>query len=168
MYWYFAECIRDSADGGLRAPETFANRPSMGDMFLQTANIIGCLVVFFGPFVFYMLFAKKADIIFWLLLVYAVLFFPMGLLAVVVFDSASGLNPRLLIASISNVLSQYCGLVLLFVAAVLLISMLGQRVQGPEYLAFILRCVSIYLAFVAAHLLGRFYWRYQEKLNWEV
>jgi len=168
MYWYFAECIRDSAEGGLRAPETFVNSPSIGDMFLQTANIIGCLVVFFAPFVLYVLFARRADIIFWLLLVYAVFVYPMALLAIVVFDSVSAFNPRLLFRSISNTFFPYTGLVLLFVAAVSLISMLGQRVQGPEYLAFILRCVSIYLAFVAAHLLGRFYWRYQEKLNWEV
>ena len=28
--------------------------------------------------------------------------------------------------------------------------------------------ISLYAVFVVAHLLGRFYWRYQEKLNWEV
>jgi phage FluMu protein Com len=168
MYWYFAECIRDSADGGLRAPEVMRNLPHVVDMFWQMVNIIGCLVAFFAPFVFYMLFAKRADIIFWLLLIFAVSLFPMGLLAVIMFDSAIGLNPRLLIRSISNTFFPYCGLVLLFVTPVVLIGMLRQRVQGPEYLAFILRCVSIYLAFMAAHLLGRFYWRYQEKLNWEV
>ena len=168
MYWYFAECIRDSADGGLRAPEVMGNFPHVVDMFWQMVNIIGCLVVFFGPFVFYVLFARRAGVIFWLLLVYAVFVYPMALLAIVVFDSVSALNPRLLFRSMSNTFFPYTGLVLLFVAAVLLISMLGQRVQGPEYLAFILRCASIYLAFVAAHLLGRFYWRYQEKLNWEV
>jgi hypothetical protein len=28
--------------------------------------------------------------------------------------------------------------------------------------------VNIYLMLVAAHLLGRFYWKYEERLNWEV
>jgi hypothetical protein len=28
--------------------------------------------------------------------------------------------------------------------------------------------VAIYVALVIAHLIGRFYWRNQEKLNWEV
>ncbi len=109
-----------------------------------------------------------ADIIFWLLLVYAVFVYPMALLAFVVFDSVSALKPRLLFRSISNTFFPYCGLVLLFVATVSLIGVLGQRVHGPEYLPFPLRYAGIYLAFVAAHLLGRFYWRYQEKLNWEV
>ena len=168
MYWYFAECIRDSAEGGLRAPNVIRDVPRVVDMFWQMVNIVGCLVVFFAPFVLYLLIARRVDVIFWLLLFYAIFFFPMALLAVVVFDSVSGLNPRLLYNSISNTLRQYCGLVLLFVAAVLLIGVLGQKVAESEHLAFLLRCVSIYLAFVGAHLLGRFYWRYQEKLNWEV
>ena len=28
--------------------------------------------------------------------------------------------------------------------------------------------IGLYIAFVIAHLIGRFYWRNQEKLNWEV
>jgi phage FluMu protein Com len=168
MYWYFAECIRDSADGGLRAPEVMRNFPHVVDMFWQMVNIIGCLMVFFAPFVLYVLFVKRADVIFWLLLVYAVFVYPMALLAIVVFDSVSALKPRLLFNSISNTFFPYCGLVLLFVATVSLIGVLRQRVHGLEYLPFPLRCAGIYLAFVAAHLLGRFYWRYQEELNWEV
>lgn len=166
MYWYFAECVRDSAEGGLRAPKVIGDIPRVVDMFWQMVNIIGCLMVFFIPFVFYVLFARKANVIFWLLLIYGVFLFPMALLAIVVLDSVSGLNPRLLISSISNTFFQYCGLVLLFVAPVLLIGVLGQKGDESEHLAFILRSASIYLVFVAAHLLGRFYWRYQEKLNW--
>lgn len=168
MYWYFAECVRDSAEGGLRAPKVIGDIPRVVDMFWQMVNIVGCLVVFFAPFVFYVLFARKAGIIFWLLLIYAVFFFPMALLAIVVLDSVSGLNPRLLYKSISNTLLQYCGLVLLFVAVVSLIGVLGQKAGESGHLAFLISCASIYLVFVAAHLLGRFYWRYQEKLNWEV
>lgn len=166
MYWYFAECVRDSAEGGLRAPKVIGYIPRVVDMFWQMVNIIGCFGVFFMPFVFYMLFAKRADVIFWLLLLYAVFSFPMALLAVVVLDSVAGLNPRLLYNSISNTLRQYCGLVILFLAAVLLMGMLGQKVAESEHSAFLIRCASVYIVFVAAHLLGRFYWLYQEKLNW--
>ena len=168
MYWYFAECVRDSAEGGLRAPNVRGDVPGAVDMFWQMVNIIGCFGVFFMPFVFYVLFVKRADVIFWLLLIYAVFFFPMALLAVVVLDSPLGLNPRLLYSSISNTFRQYCGFVLLIVAAILLISVLGQKGGDSGYLAFIVRYASVYLVFVAAHLLGRFYWRNQEKLNWKV
>lgn len=166
IYWYFVECVRDSADGGVRAPEGLGATPGLAGMFWQTVNVIGCLAVFFGPFVFYMLFAKKTDIIFWLLLSYAVFLFPMGLLAVVMFDSAIGLNPRLLIRSISGTFSPYCGLVLLFAAPVVLIGIIQPETQESLFWKFILRSVITYMVLVGAHLLGRFYWRYQDKLNW--
>ena len=168
IYWYFTECVRDSADGGVRAPEGLGATPGFIGMFWQAVNVIGCLVVFFVPFVFYMLFTKKPDIIFWLLLIYAVFLFPMGLLAVVMFDSAIGLNPRLLIRSISSTFFPYCGLVLLFVTPVVLIGMLHAELQESQLWSSILRSVATYLVLVGAHLLGRFYWRYQNKFNWKV
>jgi len=168
IYWYFVECVRDSADGGVRAPEGLGSTPGFMGMFWQAVNVIGCLAIFFTPFVLYMLFAKRADIIFWLLLIYAVFFFPMGLLAVIMFDSAIGLNPRLLIRSISSTFYPYCGLVLLFVTPVVLTGMLHAEVQESRLWIFIIRSVVTYLALVGAHLLGRFYWRYQDKFNWDL
>ncbi len=167
IYWYFAECVRDSAEGGLRARNVRGDVPGLWDMFLQLINIVGCLLVFFIPFVFYVLIARRIDVIFWLLLLYGVFFFPMGLLGIVVLDSIAGLSPRRLYNSISKSFFQYCGLVLVFVAGALLVGVLGQKVGESGYLAFIVRCVAVYVVFVAAHLLGRFYWRNQEKLNWE-
>jgi len=168
IYWYFVECVRDSADGGVRAPEGLGSTPGFMGMFWQTVNVIGCLAIFFTPFVLYMLLARRADIIFWLLLIYAVFLLPMGLLATIMFDSAIGLNPRLLVRSISSAFYPYCGLVLLFVTPVVVIGMLYTEVQESRLWIFIIRSIVTYLALVGAHILGRFYWRYQEKLNWEV
>jgi hypothetical protein len=167
IYWYFAECVRDSAEGGLRAPNVRGDVPGFWDMLLQLVNIVGCLLMFFIPFVFYVLIARRIDVIFWLLLICGVFFFPMGLLGIVVLDSMVGLSPRLLYRSISKTFYQYFGLVLLFVAAVSLMAFLGYKAGESGYLAFIVRCVSVYIVFVAGHLLGRFYWRNQEKLNWK-
>ncbi len=168
IYWYFAECVRDSADGWVRAPEGLGSTPGVAGMFWQTVNVIGCLAVFFTPFVFYMLYARRADIIFWLLLIFAVFLYPIGLLAVVLFDSALGLNPRLLIRSISSTFFPYFRLVVLFITSIVLLSIVYMQVEDSPLWVFILRSVGIYIAFIAAHILGRFYWRYQDKLNWEV
>jgi hypothetical protein len=167
IYWYFAECVRDSAEGGLRAPNVRGDVPGLWDMFMQLINIVGCLLVFFMPFVFYVLIFRRLDVIFWLLLMYGVFFFPMGLLGIVVLDSIVGLDPRRIYNSISKTFFQYCGLVLVFIAGVLPVAIVGQKVGESRYLAFIVRCVSVYMIFVAGHLLGRFYWRNQEKLGWE-
>ena len=175
LAWYVTECVRDSAKGGQRAPEAFATA-GLGEMWSQSLHIIGCYLIFLGPVLFYSSFSNKTDIVFWLLLAYGVFFFPMGLLACVMFDSIRGLNPVLLIASICSTVVQYCGLVLLIGGIILIFGALAtietdqterSSVSGPM-LGAIFCGLSFYTALIVSHLLGRFYWRYQEKLNWEV
>ncbi len=170
MCWYLAECVRDSAFGGTRAPEAFAI-VEIGEMFWQTLQLAGCYLVFWGPLGFYFLYFNKIDTIFWVLLAYGISFFPMGLLAVVMFKSDSALNPILLIRSIFITFFQYCGLVLMLGAVALVIYAVN-KIQLDNWFArvldFFIYSGQIYLALVVAHLLGRFYWMYQEKLNWEV
>jgi len=170
MIWYFAECIRDSAAGTIRAPEAFAT-VDLGEMLSQALHISACYIFFIGPVGFYHLYIHKTDTIFWLLLAYGMIFFPMGLLAMVMFNSTTAFNPILLIGSIFSTFFQYCGLVLIL-AALVLPTMTTFQISPDTWVApilsFIVFSVQIYLALVVAHLLGRFYWRHHEKLNWEV
>jgi len=169
MIWYFAECIRDSAAGRIRAPEAFATA-DLSEMLSQALHISACYIFFIGPVGFYNLYIHKTDMIFWLLLAYGIVFFPMGLLAMVMFNSATALNPILLIGSIFSTFLQYCGLVLILAAVVLptvVVSGIRPDTWVAHILGFIVSSVQIYLALVIAHLLGRFYWLYQDKLNWE-
>jgi hypothetical protein len=169
FYWYFCECIGESAAGQLRAPETIGGTPGLGEMLSRLLRILVCLLVFFGPVLIRFQYNRATDIVFWILLGYALFLFPVALLAVVMFDSLRGLHPFLLLGSIFSTFFQYCGLILLFVFGVgVLILGAAPRTRGAPVRAFILHCVCIYLALVAAHVLGRFYWRYQQKLNWEV
>ncbi|MHC4694205.1 MAG: hypothetical protein ACYS67_15795 [Planctomycetota bacterium] len=183
-YWYLCECIRDSADGGIRAPETMATTPGIGEIFWQFMKLAGCLIFFWVPLAVYVyllggrwlfIFAGNDPVesgfspfIVILLWAYAVFFFPMGLLSVVWFDSLTGLNPVLIIGSILSTFFQYCGLILLFFAIGVL-SIISMTVL-PQF--WILRIFSgvilLYMAMVYAHLMGRFYWKYREKLNWDV
>lgn len=176
LLWYITECVRDSAKGGTRAPEAFATI-GLGDMWSQAQHIIGCYLIFWGPVFFYHLYTRQKDIIYWLLLVCSAFFFPMGLLATIMFDSLRGLNPVLLISSIFSTIYQYCGLVILIVVVVVLAFMAStsveeDEIQEVEMATFILGGVFylfyIYIILVVAHLLGRFYWRYEDKLYWEV
>jgi DNA-directed RNA polymerase subunit RPC12/RpoP len=183
MYWYFAECIRDSASGGLRAPETVGSMASLGEMFFQFLRLVACYACFFGPVTFYSGHSAFSDVemssvVFWSLLTYGVFSFPMGILAVVMFDSVKGLNPILLIPSIISTFLQYCGLFILFYGLVVLfiIGVVGLIVASivgglvlSAFLTFVFIIIGfIWLLFVMGHLLGRFYWKYQERLNWEV
>jgi len=175
LFWFCTECVRDSAEGGTRAPEAFATS-SLGDMWSQAQHILGCYLILLGPVLFYHIFTNKTDLIFWLLLGYGAFFFPMGLLACIMFDSIRGLNPILLIASIFSTFFHYSGLVLLIIAIILAYSALPgistDETQRLDILTLfvggIFYGIAIYIAFVIAHLIGRFYWLNQEKLNWEV
>ena len=174
LCWFLTECVRDSANGGTRAPEAFA-LADLGEMWSQAQYIIGCYLIFVGPVSFYYLFTGKTDVVFWLLLAYGVFLLPMGLLSCVMFDSIRGLNPILLVASILSTIVQYCGLVLLIgVVIVILKAMTGMDVDRTQrepisglILGVIFYGFSLYAALIISHLLGRFYWRYQDKLNWE-
>jgi len=168
LYWYIAECVRDSAMGGIRAPETLSSKPGLSDMFWQMVSIVGCLVFFLGPAFFYQYFTEKTDTIFWILLAYGIFFFPMGLLAVIILDSSAGLNPILLVGSIFRTFFPYCGLILILCGPCALIDKMLSSSPPSLILSFILFAVFVYTTMVAAHLLGRFYWRYEEKLNWDL
>ena len=92
----------------------------------------------------------------------------MVLLAVVLFESLRALNPILIISSIFNVFLPYCGLVLLFFTVSGLIAIMLVIMPRPFIISYILSAVCIYLSMIMAHLLGRFCYKYREKLNWEV
>jgi hypothetical protein len=169
LYWYLCECIRDSATGGTRAPDIISHNPGFGEMLLQMIKTTGCFLLFLGPVFLYLLKANQTDTVIYRLVVYAALFFfPMSLLAVVMFDSFKGLNPIVLIGSILSTFLPYCAMVMVLVWGFLFII---ENVPDPQesiVLRFILWCLGIYSAMVVAHLLGWFYHRYEQQLNWDV
>jgi len=165
--WYVAECIRDSAEGGIRAPETLAHTPGLGDLLLQLFRLLACLLIFAGPMGYYFIKTHRIDTFFWYLLAYAVFFLPMGILSVTLFDSIRGLNPLLLVGSIFSTFFTYCGLILILGAVAMTVIALLRTLTG-KWAVFVSGYLVMYILLVVAHLLGRFYWRYQEKLNWDV
>jgi hypothetical protein len=96
----------------------------------------------------------------------------MSLLSAIMFDSINGLNPLIIIPSIFSAFFQYCGLVVLISAIVFLYVQTTRLLPHSFFLRMVLspvvRVVELYLAMIAAHLLGRFYFKYQQKLNWDV
>ncbi len=181
MYYFLMECIRDSTSGGIRAPENIASLPDIGDAVAQIMKILASVTIFWGPVGAYLMYKilwqsaganstydTKTDVIFWLLLGYGIFFFPIGLLAIAMFDSTSAFNPFLWITSILSTFFQYCGLVLFFCVLGGLVLMIVSSFQQSLLFSYLFRAAFIYLAMVAAHLLGRFYYLNSTKLNWEV
>jgi fluoride ion exporter CrcB/FEX len=107
------------------------------------------------------------DTIFWLLFALGVFMFPMGLLAVNVLDSFAGLNPVLIIAAALNTLLPYSCIVAIFFCIGFLLTMIAPFLRDAKELFSISIAGIYYLLLVAGHLLGRFYFKYQEKLSWD-
>ena len=181
MFYFFVECIRDSASGGIRAPENIGSMPDTSDAVAQFMEIIGSVVIFLGPLGAYSIYKtfwqstganspnnSQTDAVFWLLLGYAIFFFPMGLLTIVMFNSTSAYNPLLWITSIFSTFFQYCGLILLFCMLGWLASRIMFFLQQSLFFSYLFGAAFIYLSMVAAHILGRFYFLNSKKLNWEV
>ncbi|NIM16607.1 MAG: hypothetical protein GTO45_31890, partial [Candidatus Aminicenantes bacterium] len=179
FYWYLCECIRDSADGGIRAPETMGSTPGLGELFAQSYKAFICFAFFVLPVLLYLTYTRRTDAIFWALTAFWIFFFPMGLLAVVMFDSLAGLNPVVIVGSIFSAFLPYIGLIALLTALIISIRLLVFLSTllfsvGGIYTIIIWiviygsGVIDFYMMMVIAHLLGGFYYKYQERLNWEV
>ncbi|MHC4535294.1 MAG: hypothetical protein ACYS6K_15195 [Planctomycetota bacterium] len=171
LLYCLSDYIRDSTGGSRRAPNIDLS-PSVllnaGELIWPILNTFVCIAVCVGPLLVYLIITKHADIVFWLLVTYGVLYLPMLLLAVVLFDSLRALNPILIIASMLTVFLPYCGLVLLFFAVSGLIAIMLVIMPQSFIISYLLGAVCIYLSIIMAHLLGRFCYKYRERLNWEV
>jgi hypothetical protein len=92
------------------------------------------------------------------------------------FDSVKGLNPILLLSSIFSTFSQYCVLVILVIGIIFSFISFA-KLTGTEntqkfsitmiFIEGIFIFLETYIALIIAHLIGWFYWRNKEKLNWE-
>ncbi len=167
--WYWAECIYDSAIGGTRAPGLF-DKADVGDMWSRVFHLLAVYVIFILPIALYALHGDRNVIIIGVLLAWAIIFFPMGLLAMVVSDGMYVLNPVFLLGAIRRTLLPYAGLLLLIAASGILLGLvLGLLMRKGDVLWWAGPALLIggYLSLIAAHILGRFYWRYGQRLGWD-
>ncbi|MFZ0034055.1 MAG: hypothetical protein WAK60_03580 [Sedimentisphaerales bacterium] len=197
VFWYFCECIRDSAYGGIRAPETVAKF----DELKQSRCLVINWIIFWLPPILYSLIKYppwrvwcalftlsegespigllfdviKDDIVFSLLWLYAIYFFPMALLSVILFDSLSGLNPLIIIPAILRTFFKYFLVVVVFyIPLIALLAMRELYLYLPEVifrfglLGLLLRLAWVWLLLIVGHLTGRYYYRNEKKLYWGV
>jgi hypothetical protein len=161
--YYLASCIRTSAASELRAPDINLQPEELNtDAILSRLLATTVLVIFcVGPLLLYFILTRQTNFIFWLFVAYAIGYFPMAFLAVVLFDSLRALNPLLVIPSILNVFVPYVFMVLGLglICTVIVVAYRWSPFAGSA---------CSYLIMLIAHALGRFYRYYQEKLNWDV
>lgn len=166
--WYWAECTYDSAQGGTRAPQLL-DTAGYGDKWSRVSYLLAVYAVFVLPALLYLLGTGRRDVFLWILVAWGIFFFPMGLLAMVMHDGIYVLNPLLLLSSIRRTLVPYLGLLLLIASQVALFCVVLALAAREEYatsLAALVLLTGGYSSLVVAHILGRFYWRYHDRLDW--
>ncbi|HBG27097.1 MAG: hypothetical protein A2Y10_00180 [Planctomycetes bacterium GWF2_41_51] len=191
-YFYICQCVRNSAEGYVRLSVNVSEYSSLGETFFMMLRTIGCFLFFLIlPFIrlyqynepdgildFLLFFPEysKPDKIFYYVLAASAAVFPMGLLSIIMHSSILGLNPILLIKSVLKTFLYYVPLVLALWASIFAIqyfrffftkAAVGNIVLFTIGIGFA-RFIKIYLLMVAAHLLGRFYYKNAERLNWEI
>jgi len=168
LTYYLTECVRDSADGGTRAPDNLSSTPDFRDAVLQIQDLLLAGLAFGLPAGVYALARWRIDPVFWGLVGCAAFFFPMGVLSVILFDSMSGLNPRYWLLSVVRVFVPYGALVMALAAIVGLMVWVA-RIMEWSIAGFLLSAlVILYTAMIAAHILGRFYFRYSSQIGWGI
>lgn len=168
FYWYLCECVRDSGEGGIRAPETIHKTPGFWELLWLLRSVV-CFVIFAAPVLAYYFSTGRTDRVFWIWFIFGVLLLPMSFLVFVMFDSlTSALNPVLLAGSIRSTFLPYCAMILVFLAVVFFAVTIVQGMDFTFIHEFIIHCAVLYLLMVTAHILGWFYNRYRQQLNWDV
>jgi predicted RNA-binding Zn-ribbon protein involved in translation (DUF1610 family) len=170
-YWYFSVCIEESARGKTRAPETLTmdTNENVFDIFVNMLRLVCCLLICTGPSLVYWWNTKEPNEIFWILLAVGVFFLPMTLLRVVMYDSLAGLNPFIIVWSIFKIFPRYCLVLLFFYLPMVLLVFMARWVPMELWGGrFILKAANMYLLLVSAHVLGWFYYRNEETLDWPI
>lgn len=172
VFFYIISCVRESAAGAAKAPDSlFSGTFDVGDWrdiiqdFMTTAApYIFC----FCPSFVYLASTQRTDWIYFSLLILGISYFPMFLLAVILFDSSSGFNPLTHIISIIVTFIPYCILIAQFFFLIACFYGVGLAFENSPVSYLISLPCMLYFIMLLAHLLGRFYYLNQDKLNWDV
>jgi hypothetical protein len=181
MYYYLLDCIRDSAVGGIRAPENLGSQPDAMGALSAAWQVTISLVLFWGPLIGYLLYtyniqrrpvhAEAPDIftsaVFWCTLLYGAFFFPIGILAMAMMELSEAVKPWIWLRAIFSAFGEYVGLVLGCIVLSILVYLTALVSQAVPVLGMLVRGVDICLFMILGHLIGRFYYRNSRKLGWD-
>jgi len=166
LVYYLAECVRDSTTGQTRAVDNIASPPGVWDAMVQIYRVIGALALTLGPAALYELILQRLDTTFFVLIGLGIFCLPMLLLSMILFDSISGFNPLYWLPAILRTLPHYLGLVLGLASGFALVQWVGWLLR-TNHLGLLSPPVTIYGLMILAHLLGRFYFRYEKRIGWD-
>jgi hypothetical protein len=171
LYYYLFECVRDSSLGGRRAVGwRNIEMPAYNDLLRRFGLIVVCIVITAGLLWSSIWTGWPAGSTrgFFIIVVSSAVVLPMLFLSVTMTDDFTAFNPFRIIAAIIRLLIPYAGIVIIFCAIIFamfrIMLLLPQNIFG----SLLWHALFVYNCLALAHILGRFYYNYGEKLDWGV
>ncbi len=168
FFMYLNECMLDSSNGGTTAPSIIPGRGGIDDLIDELTWALLPLLVCFLPSVLFAVFTSgNFEAAYTAIFAAGVLLFPMLAIRAAMMRTYSALNPIAAIFNILRFLPAYILLLLKMTAVffpILLIILFQVKAGWAKVLAV---PWMVYGCIVFWHLMGRFYFRCKEKLNWE-
>jgi hypothetical protein len=168
-YWYACLYMQMAAEGQIKAPDILQHDDESGfmDTLKQMLWVLGAILFCLFPATLYFYHYKKTDELFWGILAAGWFFMPMTLLSAVLHDTVGGLNPFLIVISIVRVLLKYFLLVMVVSIPFGLSAVVAvYSKRFGIWFSLPAQAISLYLAFVGAAILGRFYYVNEARLDW--
>lgn len=108
------------------------------------------------------------DGVYWICLVWGLLYLPMGLIAVALFDSFTALNPLLVVRGILKTLPAYLVAAGIFLLCYVVSGWLQELISAavPVVGSLIAGVVALYFLMVEMHVLGLIYCTHAKRLGW--
>ena len=172
LFSFMQSIITATANGDEEMPRwpDFDGWTSMIEPCLQMLAII---VVCTGPAFFYARFAHDPQD--WLVLTLKIgglLYLPMALLAVTIYDSLAALIPMLIVISVLRVPLEYAAtclaIGLLYGIFALASYQLGEAVQSPLVTSIVGEFFSLYTFTVVMRMVGLLFYTRRDRLGWEM
>ncbi len=171
LVWYFCECVRESAAGSLRVPDTLGRSPDHMELLGQGVTLtVGSLLYWVATMLCFSYVASP-----WIkgaVLVLTATTFPLALLRAIMDESMSGFNPLPLVPMIWQTRAHYPAAVLatgiLFVLPTWGLYTWCAPLMNAWWWTFLLSPLVLpalyYPLLVLAHIWGRYYDRHAETL----
>jgi hypothetical protein len=164
LFGFMQKIVSATADGDDEPPGWPDVSEIYQDIFQPFFLFLMTFVVAFGPALLVMSVAPLAGN---LLMIFGIFFYPMGLLAVCMADSVSGLNPLVVISAILKMPGAYTVACIFFGALVALRTIIPEGIPDiPMVKPLILEGFGLYLIMIEMRVLGALYYTHKEKFGW--
>ncbi len=175
LFAYMQNVIQSTARGDEKEPELPDITNFMEDLLIPCLQLLATVVLSFGPVFAVLIWSYNSEeglagMAMIPAIVLACLYFPMGFLAVAMFDTVTALNPMLIVPSILKVPLEYFTACLLL-GAVFIVRWLGNRflhtlipvILVPDIISSF---IGLYFLTVECRILGLLYFTNKPKLGW--